>query len=418
MSQSTDSTDDPLLDAILDNRPEVVQRLIGTDPAAFRSHHVEKLLDEFHQDVEPLLMVLLDEPHIHPVLKPHSARLFLRAIECKLTRAPKRLMGLFRYDQDPPTGAPWMDEAAWLELMSTCSTDPNVGMGLLEGRAVNNTTCSSSSRGDDPRTSLSARLTALWLEDPRLHPARFNMNAFWYACSSFKDEGMAYAILSDERIRLAIRTRSFLPDCILALKSTAILDECLSFWDKPIRLKEVSLCWTRYGTAVARRLLASAQFSPGPSERTPRRGGFAEWLGLLSNACLLVTADAWRTYRREHARPLMNPLTTAQPGGAHRLSAKGHAPLTTTIESSSRLPPAVPASYTPIQADWKHAASRVQPYVPSIRANHSLRTSSLCMVRPWIDAIESALTGQDSNLPTDWVHGLLVDYLLGPEHST
>ena len=424
MTQSNECKNDMLLLAIREDRPEAVSRFLCDDQAEFRGHHLDAFLRLFYRNnAESQLMVLLDVPRARALLGPVSRYLFRHCIENEMTRAPKRLTDLFRgshSDTGHSAGELWMDEATWLRLVSISRVNPRVGTCLLGDKPTLETR-------KDPLQSLSARLTKLWLEDPRIDPARPNLSAerycpstsaFGIACSS-KDEGMVCAFLSDDRVRRTVAGERGWAVRILELGSMPALDAYLSVSQLAVSLRHVEHAYYLGHLDLARRLLASPKFSTsyclielmaeGLVNGYAANVEWIEWLLSLSNACLRVTGHMWRCHRRERAHGTAPASSSTLPLTDRRdVSSQND-----YLEEQLRIH--VEQCYPP---EDKCIRYKGKPFPTWPNDNHPVWSTALSTLRPWIDTIETELLQQDPYLPSDWIHGLLVDYLLGPEHAT
>ena len=354
--------------ALCYSSPEVLREALDQGKVSLQQHHFNLLVRGIWPPYrDEMLAVLWEHPSsLGLISKMNPTRrwaLLYKGMRSGMAKSTQRLFDILKPSLQ-------RSNATWVKAVS-CSADcmffadwhledPTFDPSVFDQYAI--------------RYSRSAQLTARLLKDPRVDPTASNLCALRNAVFA-QDRARVSALLDHPRVQAALNSPQFDShewlDLLLRLEDVPILDQYLSFCTVPIHPDHL---YTAHYLSfeVGRRLLSSPKLNrlvvlalPQLAERPfPFR---LQWMTGLQPACLLVPPGLWRQYRRErHAAPKPNESNST----------------TSTM-------PCLPAR------------SFIEGYV-----------------QPWISAIETNLLQQDPDLPSDWIHGLLVDYLLGPEHAT
>jgi len=212
-------------------------------------------------------------------------------------------------------------------------------------------------------------------------------------------------------------------DLILRFRSVELLSSYLAMSTFPLHRPDFFDAW-KEDVDLARRLVASPKFrslsecADGidlPSYRY--EPAFVAWLQSLPIACLRITASEWRQDRRTRQWAPLPPVDVSLSASIHRAQV----PTASPTPKTGKKRPRDPSSASEIDADAQPPARkrhRTDSHDAFVRSDLWTISSALPPVRSWIEVIESTLMEQDPYLPSDWIHGLLVDVLLGPEYTT
>lgn len=418
-----------LFDAIEYNQPEVARWLLKQPQVEWTEKHHDRLFHSIKgSDHEELMLVVLHHATLQPI---QAFDLFRRACGYGLERVIHAIFD--RYESEHITD--WLRDE-WPHVVLWAHIRPSIAERFLDHPGFD----PSGDRQYGLINSTAAWLTERLLNDPRVDPTvDFETILFLNAgMRPFEREQRMALFLRDKRIQAAMAKRSYdwLSRVWIPLGSMDLLDRYLSVSTHPIDLLHVWNARTYQSLAIARRLLASARFTTCSDRHVPRVNRanvpWLAWLHDLSNACLRITPAEWRWKRRchgnrrnsEQTRYLMNPHRDA--GSTECRSYSG-----------------VKRSFSEISAeefDLMHMPCK-RPRLDEetdVRRDHahSVWYRAMDTVRPWIMAIDRALCGPDPyddppdaagtsdaskpaevHLPSDLVHGLVVDYVLGPEYE-
>jgi hypothetical protein len=427
MATATHDDSEALTTAIVSGEHDAVCRLLASDPSLFGYQHFDLFRG---RSTEAVLLSILRDPRARLALTPYPhdaattttpsgyvASLFHLAIYQQRAELARAVIDAF----DPSGERHWINFYSWTELMRRAH---DLGDSFVPAAVPTQWQPPGSTEPQrEVILSLEARLTLWWLRRPDV-PDKFGIQ---HVLCSYLDSTRCHqkdvidVLLADPRVQDELRTTNVL-HIMLGFHSVRILSAYLDVSAFPVDRTDIADAWKK-DAGLARRLVASPKFRPlsacEKDDDLPAyryESAFVDWLQSLPVACLRVTASDWRQDRRRRRSALSASATRSFSASVHRAES----PTASSVKTSKKRP-RDRSSVSDVDADGQPPArKRHRPNSDDAPVRSYLWTVSLAMipVRAWIDAIESTLMKQDADLPSDWIHGLLVDLLLGPEYTT